>query len=159
MTCTDKTWSHRFLLYSRELSVISENNYSLELINSYPDDVSFYKVTVSPPVSFTCVREGHFRGNITKLQSETYIFNQSGYPTIQVNKISGNLSVLDLMNLSVSFETITILSLTDCCTGYWLCCTLKLYPQGYLVFIARDCIMYMPKQAFGFAFLCSFRSS
>ncbi|KAI7797934.1 uncharacterized protein LOC130568288 isoform X2 [Triplophysa rosa] len=85
--CTNKLWSHSGWSSSK-LSIESDNNYTLERVIHFQHDVNYYKITVSPPVSFTCVQKARFRGNITKLHSETYIFNQSGYPTIRVNKIS-----------------------------------------------------------------------
>ncbi|XP_056629400.1 uncharacterized protein LOC130440350 [Triplophysa dalaica] len=111
--CTDILW--RNLLWSSpELSIESDNNYTLQRGIRFTIPEIVYKVTVSPPVSFTCVQKGDSTGNITELHSETYSFNESGHPTIQVNRVSGHLEegVSSFYICFVSFIAVGLILMT-----------------------------------------------
>lgn len=69
---------------SVDLSVESEHNYTVEESFCFRyDNMHQFEVTVSPPVSFTCVYELHLNGEVKGLRSETYTYGQCGKSVVK----------------------------------------------------------------------------
>ncbi|XP_016118721.1 uncharacterized protein, partial [Sinocyclocheilus grahami] len=73
-------FERRYIFQSFNLSVESELNYTMELLERSSLDSSeicVFLVTASPPASFTCVHEFDFGLDVRNLRSQTYNYSGS----------------------------------------------------------------------------------